>query len=224
MGTGIVYSVPMMQKIVAALCLFVLMLSCNSDESWKNNLIGTGEIFDADNALGPCANAVYDNWEESDYILPYPIGSGFRIGLSHCSGSLHSVGLPDMFAVDFDMGIGEQVTAARSGTVVFIEQSGLDGGFPNNMVILQHQDGTFGIYMHLTHQGAAVSMGESVPQGALIGYSGNTGPAGYPNLHFVVSTDGYVYPYQSIPINFRNTVANERGPESGRFYQAMPLQ
>lgn len=170
-----------------------------------------------------CPDTEYDEWSNSPYVLPYPVGISYPVDLSHCSGSYHSAGQPDQFAIDFRMPIGELVTAARPGKVVHIEESGVDGDFPNNLVIVKHADGTFGQYMHLTHNGALVEVGDSVTVGDDIGRSGATGLAGYPHLHFVVTKAGnYQYPYESIPTTFRNTEANERSLLSGHTYKAEP--
>ena len=45
----------------------------------------------------------------------------------------------------------------------------------DNLIVIQHDDGTTLLYGHLTHDGAAVSVGERVVQGELLGHSGNTG-------------------------------------------------
>jgi murein DD-endopeptidase MepM/ murein hydrolase activator NlpD len=127
-----------------------------------------------------------------------------------------------MFAIDFNMPIGSVIHAARAGRVVAVQESGRDGGFPNNFVIVGHPDNTFGVYAHLTYNGAAVTVGQQLAQGALIGYSGNTGLAGYPHLHFVVTEGDWSYPYTSMPVNFSNTLPNPKSLESGVRYQALP--
>lgn len=206
--------------------LFLLIITagfqCSSDESWKDDLVGTGQVG-VDAGVVNCADVEYGNWEESEYFLPYTIGESYMVGLGPCGGSFHGAGMPDQFAIDFNMPIGNQVRAARSGKVIFVEEEGQDGGFPNNMVVLQHSDDTFAMYMHLTNDGATVTVGESVPRGGLVGYSGNTGLAGYPHLHFVVVTrERWVFPYNSIPVTFKNTIPNERSLEQGVHYPAYP--
>ncbi len=169
-----------------------------------------------------CPGANYNNWEGSPYVLPYPVGTTYKVHLSHCSGSYHSDGRPDKFAVDFEMPIGSTIVASRRGEVVHVEERGFDGEFPNNLVVVYHNDGTYAQYMHLTRNGAIVEIGDFVEKGDEIGYSGATGLAGYPHLHFVVTLDGWEYPYTSIAYNFSNTEPNPRGPKARTFYTALP--
>ncbi|NQZ44949.1 MAG: M23 family metallopeptidase [Flavobacteriaceae bacterium] len=210
-----------MKSKIFILAIMVVLSSCwKDDEGWKQELNGTGDIGLIPN-IQNCADAEYPDWQSSAYYLPYPIGESYVIGLGHCDGSYHSAGLPDMFAIDVNMPIGQRIVASRSGVVIAIEERGIDGGFPNNFVLLQHQDDTYAWYMHLTNNGAVVNVGETVPRGGLIGYSGNTGLAGYPHLH-VVFTYGANWPYTSFPVTFKNTIPNERSLQSGVMYPALP--
>lgn len=168
-----------------------------------------------------CAGATYPDWATSPYVLPIPVGGTALIDLSNCSGSFHLSGQPDEFAIDFNMAIGTEITASRPGRVVRVEESGRDGGFPNNLVVVDHGDGTFAQYMHLTFGGAVVEVDDDIEWGTLLGYSGATGLAGYPHLHFVVTTGGHAYPYSSEPVTFRNTAPNPNSLLSGRLYQAL---
>ncbi len=204
----------------------VLFLSaCTNDDNLKDDLIGTAEVGQIDPNAASCDEIDFGDWQSSQYNLPYHPGESRQIGLSSCSGAFHSVGTPDQFAVDFEMDIGDYVLAARGGTVIFVQESGVDGNYPNNMIVIRHIDGTFGQYMHLTLGGAVVEAGQTVSQGDLIGYSGATGFADYPHLHFVVSTPlRWSFPYFSIPLTFKNTIANERGLLEGRFYPAYPAE
>lgn len=170
--------------------------------------------------LGGCPGAAYPDWSQSDYVLPIPVGASVGIDLSNCTRSYHAEGQPDEFAIDFDLEIGATITASRPGTVVRVEESGQDFGFPNNIVVVDHGDGTFGQYMHLTRDGAAVEVGDEVVWGTVIGQSGATGLAGYPHLHFVVTTGGHAFPYVSSPVTFRNTDPNPRSLLSNRIYRA----
>lgn len=172
------------------------------------------------NSSEGCPGVAYPDWSDSPYVLPVPVGQSVDIDLSHCSGSFHSQGQPDAYAIDFNMAVGTTITAARPGRVVFVEESGADGGFPNNRVVVDQHDGSYAQYMHLTQSGAAVAVGDSVSSGTVIGLSGATGLAGYPHLHFVVTIGDHAYPYESVPVTFRNTSPNPRSLLSGRRYTA----
>lgn len=170
-----------------------------------------------------CSNTTYPDWQQSPYVLPYPVGETYGIDLSNCSGSFHSEGRPDQFAIDFNMDIGTPVTAAREGLVYSIDESASDaGGGVGNFVIIDHGDGTFGVYLHFTTNGVEVEVGQEVKKGDLLGLSGSSGLAGYPHLHLVVVADNPAWPYTSIPITFSNTAPNIRGLASGFAYEALP--
>lgn len=168
-----------------------------------------------------CEGVAYPDWKTSDYVLPYPVGKGYFVSLGHCSSFFHSSGGPDQYALDFAMSVGTLITASRSGKVVYVEESGTDGRFPNNLVVVEHEDGSFLQYMHLTNQGGIPEVGTIVVQGDSIGYSGNTGSAGFPHLHLVATSKGsFRYPYTSFPITFRNTEENEKSLLAGKRYEA----
>jgi murein DD-endopeptidase MepM/ murein hydrolase activator NlpD len=201
-------------------CLFFLILilfSCKDHDSLQGYIAPSDT---ADNTAS-CSDANYVNWQISSYVLPYEVGTSYRVDLNQCSSSYHAPGQPDQFAVDFFMNIGTPILASRGGRVTFVEESGQDFGFPNNKVIIEY-GGDFDQYMHLTQDGAVVVQGQNVVQGQLIGYSGATGLAGYPHLHFVVTRGGWEYPYSSVPHNYKNTTANPMGPAANTIYEALP--
>ena len=77
--------------------------------------------------------------------------------------------------------------------------------------------------MHLTKNGSLVKVGDNLRKGQVIGYSGATGLAGYPHLHFVVTTSaGIDYIYGSVPVTFKNTTPNPKSLESNKTYLAEP--
>ena len=67
-------------------------------------------------ALGNCG--VYPDWQNSAYILPYPVGGSYRVSQANCTDYSHS-GLLS-YAFDFEMPIGTSVAAARGGVVVHV--------------------------------------------------------------------------------------------------------
>ena len=151
-----------------------------------------------------CDGQTYPQLEDTPYVLPFPEGTSYTMNLGNCSTSFHGPGSPDRYGYDFVMDIGTPITASRAGEVVHVVESGMDGGFPNNLVVVRHEDDSYAQYMHLTKDGADVEVGETVRAGDRIGRSGNTGLAGYPHLHFIVTLGAWPYPYVSTPVSFSN--------------------
>lgn len=76
------------------------------------------------------------------------------------------------------------IVAADSGNVLY---SGWYGGY-GKVVIVSHGKGMATLYAHLSK--AAVSPGQDVKKGQVIGYEGSTGFSTGPHLHFEVRVDG----------------------------------
>ena len=171
----------------------------------------------------------YPDWATSPYVLPYPVGTGYQVIQGNCSPPGNGHRGANRYAYDFGMTIGTPVTASRAGTVIEVEESHVDGevaavGKDNYLVIL-HTDGSNALYGHLTHDGAAVAVGDVVAQGQLIAHSGNTGnTAGTPHLHVSVqSCDPVTMGTGSCPslaFTFSNTDPNPNGLANGRTYAA----
>src|SRR5258708_31582232 len=53
-----------------------------------------------------------------------------------------------------------------------------------NYLVIKHDDGTFGVYWHMEHNGVLVSVGQKIAQGEEIALSGNTGNSSAPHVHF----------------------------------------
>lgn len=75
---------------------------------------------------------------------------------------------------------GESVKASNRGRVVLAEELFFGG----NTVILDHGQGIYTVYMHLS--GFNVGTGDVVLKGDIIGYVGSSGRASGPHLHFGV--------------------------------------
>jgi len=136
------------------------------------------------------------------YDFPFSEGKSYLIGQTWGGKATHNTS-ESFHAIDFQLDEGEAIHAAREGQVVkvidwFSKQGGPELSAAANEVVILHVDGTLASYVHLQYQGAEVSPGEKVKKGQLIGYSGATGYATGPHLHFVVRRDKN----QSIPIFF----------------------
>lgn len=127
------------------------------------------------------------------YHLPYKEGRRFLFIQGANSGFSHQHEL----SFDFKMKMHSGVYAARSGVVVAVKEDSDKGGLKpeflseGNHIIIRHIDGSEAQYWHLSFNGAIVNIGDTVTEGQLIGYSGNTGYTAFPHLHFqVVSAEG----------------------------------
>jgi len=110
---------------------------------------------------------------KSKILSPY----GFRRILNGRPRSPHS-------GIDLRAPEGTPVLASNSGRVVLIREGYLIG----RTIILDHGGGLFTIYVHLSSY--AVQHGKEVQRGQVIGYSGSTGRATGPHLHWGVSLLG----------------------------------
>ena len=79
---------------------------------------------------------------------------------------------------------GEGIKASNAGRVVLTEELFFGG----NTVILDHGQGIFTVYMHMS--GFKVSPGDLVSKNDVIGFVGSTGRSSGPHLHFGVKVTG----------------------------------
>ena len=86
--------------------------------------------------------------------------------------------------IDISVPEGTPIRAAASGTVIM---ASYNGGY-GNYTCVDHGSGLSTCYAH--QSGFAVASGQSVDQGDIIGYSGNTGSSTGPHLHFEVRVNG----------------------------------
>lgn len=144
--------------------------------------------------------------QAADIVIPAPSASGFiwpAPGFSYVSSGYGARWGTTHRGIDIgDAGIhGGAAVASKSGTVISVNNScthdyaktsscGCGGGY-GNYVIISH-DGTYStLYGHL--QSAAVSVGQYVEQGQVIGYIGSTGWSTGSHLHFEVRVNGVAY-------------------------------
>lgn len=91
--------------------------------------------------------------------------------------------------IDIAVPEGTPIRAALSGTVAFTEPEASSGGY-GNYTCIDHGGGLSTCYAH--QSAFAVSAGEAVQQGEVIGYSGCTGYCLGPHVHFEVRINGEV--------------------------------
>jgi peptidoglycan DL-endopeptidase CwlO len=116
----------------------------------------------------------------SDLIWPVdgPVVSGFG---SRFGGSEFHEG------IDIAVPSGTPIRAAAAGTVIFTEPESASGGY-GNFTCIDHGGGLSTCYAH--QESFAVSAGQQVAQGEVIGYSDCTGHCFGPHVHFEVRIDG----------------------------------
>jgi murein DD-endopeptidase MepM/ murein hydrolase activator NlpD len=175
-----------------------------------------------------CANPVFGAPAGSAYCLPYAAGSAYTVTQSYCAPPPGSH--QGRFAYDFDLPMGTEVLAARAGEVVELREHWSDDdtrGGHENVVILRHGDNTLSLYIHMRHQGVLVEMGDYVPEGGLLGWSGSSG-TGFPHIHFQVCLRGGECSTGTnevtLPVNFRNAegpVDTVGGLVAGATYRAL---
>lgn len=173
--------------------------------------------------VNPTAVEVAVGWGTSLGRLNASPRTGYPYSLPYAAGTEHQVTQgPDkpwfshqgshVNAIDFDLPEGTPIMAARSGVVVHtVDRHSAGGTDPEfrgkaNNVYVEHADGTVAMYSHLRQGGVAVSVGQLVRAGDLLGYSGNTGYSNRPHLHFEVMRLEAGYNrlnYAAIPVQFQ---------------------
>jgi murein DD-endopeptidase MepM/ murein hydrolase activator NlpD len=111
-----------------------------------------------------------------------PIASGFGPRTIEGSYEFHP-------GIDIALPEGTPIRAALAGTVIFTEPEASSGGY-GNYTCIDHGGGLSTCYAHQSQ--FAVSSGQSVTQGEVIGYSGCTGYCLGPHVHFEVRINGEV--------------------------------
>lgn len=130
------------------------------------------------------------------YPLPRSCGSwctspyGYRYHPISGTYTFHS-------GVDLAAAGGTPIYASKSGTVTTAAYAQYSWG---NYVVINHGDGYSTLYAHMRYY--AVSVGEHVNQGDVIGYVGTTGNSNGNHLHFNVYYNGSLqnpFDYVSVP-------------------------
>lgn len=171
---------------------------------------------------GPTACGPYPPWESSQYVLPYPAGMAFVVSQGNCSIGSHQG--PARHAYDFAMPVGTTVVATRDGIALSVEDRHPDGtGLPDddNVITVEHADGTLARYVHIRQRGALVAAGDPVSTGQPIALSGNSGSTGgLPHLHFQVTPCPDRDACGTLAVTFRNTTPHPQGLVEGMTYPA----
>ena len=158
------------------------------------------------------------------YSLPFSKGKSFRVGQSYDGDFSHSGNI--RYSIDFMMPLRSQIRAARGGYVVQLKEDSNRGGAADkfkdesNFIVIEHSDGTFAEYAHLSQNGVLVKLGQKVNEGQIIGLSGNTGYSSGPHLHFMVIKVNEDGTNESLPVRFKTRSGTVERFEEGKFYMA----
>lgn len=147
---------------------------------------------------------------QGGFIMPldndYSTAFGTKRIMNDVKNSVHT-------GLDIRGAQGEKVRAANSGRVALAEELFFGG----NTLVLDHGQGIYTIYMHLS--GFNASVGQVVEKGSVIGFVGATGRSTGPHLHFGVKVNSAnVNPVamSKLPLPGGDAVAGGDGSRAGR--------
>lgn len=146
--------------------------------------------FAAPIAGTPMADVFYGAYMDHD---PAPGARDWSCGFKSYDGH----GGVDILLRNFrEQDLGVPVIAAAGGTVIGTSDGHPDrnttwdvGGY-GNYVEISHPGGLTTIYGHLRRGSLAVTQGQKVGRGALLGLVGSSGKSNWPHLHFEVRSNG----------------------------------
>src|SRR5687768_15659047 len=107
-------------------------------------------------------------WAEPPLHLPWACDDVYHVTNGHQTSS-HTG--KDAWAWDFGLAVGTEVLAPADGIVRLIKmnssQGGCDGAYANdaNYVVIDFDDGTEALLMHLQHDSSELEVGDAVAQG-----------------------------------------------------------
>jgi murein DD-endopeptidase MepM/ murein hydrolase activator NlpD len=167
-------------------------------------------------ATGPEHLEQYPAAAESPYRLPYPADKTYLCVQSNRAVVSHRGW--ERFAYDFAMPVGSELCAARAGEVVkvVVEHDGHGYKWPNNMVVIRHEDGTLASYLHIKKDGSRVALGDRVTQGQVIAASGHVGNSMLPHVHFHVTDPDRK---STVPVSFSDVDRDRGVPRMFKWYK-----
>lgn len=163
-----------------------------ADEEAARKIAEARKKAQANQMPKPTASASSGGGSSSGFT--HPLGGGGYVSQSYGYREHPIYGYYAMHnGVDIAAGRGTPIYATRSGTVTASTYSEVNGYY----VTINHNDGYVSTYAHMTNY--IVSPGETVSQGQVIGYVGDSGWATGAHLHFELMYGGsYVNPMQYV--------------------------
>ncbi len=137
------------------------------------------------------------------YTLPF--SDSIELRIAQPTGKYAHENFPESrYAIDFLLEQGTSILAARGGKVIKVKSDSEVHFKPEdlrdktidqivdlanrytNLIGIQHDDGTYAEYLHLSKNGVVVKEGQEIKRGDLLGYTGWSGIMDKPHLHFNV--------------------------------------
>lgn len=157
----------------------------------KNSKIAIGDVIfvpDGEAVTTPSAN---NNPKSSKSTPSMPVYDGYY--MRPIIGGIKTQGIHGHNGVDLASSYGAKIYAAADGEVLISKSSGWNGGY-GSYIVIKHGNGTQTLYGHLS--GTAVSAGDIVEQGQVIGYMGNSGQVtGHTGIHLHFEIRGARNPF-----------------------------
>ncbi|WP_244291704.1 MULTISPECIES: peptidoglycan DD-metalloendopeptidase family protein [Vibrio] len=137
-------------------------------------------------------NKIYNEYGElinNEYSFPLP--THFKVSSPFNLKRMHPVTnkISPHFGTDYATPIGTEVRSLSDGIIVKSRHN----RFAGNYITIQHDDGNFARYLHLSER--YVLPGDKITKGQLIGLTGNSGRTTGPHLHLELFVSG-------VPVNF----------------------
>lgn len=155
--------------------------------------------------------------EKRPIAFPFPKGNEYTIIQGYNGDFTHNT-MSSRYAIDFNLQIGDTITSVDDGYVVGVIENYSKYGTgkkwlkydKSNYITIYHlQSGLFTQYVHLTHKGSLVKLGDYVEKGQAIGICGMTGFTTTPHLHFNVKIPTNEHGLVSTDIEFENGIKGE---------------
>lgn len=142
--------------------------------------------------------------------LPFPRNKTYTVVQGNNTDHTHRTDY-SRYAIDFNLKVGDTISSVSDGFVVGVIDQYQHGGkekkwrpYGNYLTIYDSTSGVFYQYVHLTHKGTFVEVGDQVKSGQPIGRSGKTGQTDVEHLHFnsLIPIQGSSE-LKSIPVEFK---------------------
>jgi murein DD-endopeptidase MepM/ murein hydrolase activator NlpD len=174
----------------------------------KSTRIRIEEMKNRTNVQGESFTSVEERsadwkYEMDHYPAISPVDPSFRLGDGFRFREKHPVlGIGRMhYGQDFEVPYNTRVYATGDGRVI---GSGYNSGGFGNYVVIDHGNGLWSIYGHLSK--INVPKGINVKRGDLLGLSGSSGTSSGPHLHYQINKSG-------LPTNSLNYFNNDVSTE-----------